>query len=137
MLTRLTRRLVTIAALLAMRRVPLLLVLGALALVMVTAAAPADASLATALGIAGVAALILPFVLKLVPAAGKYMIAICVVASLLIAVGSMVASGEIVLDNLRATDLPTLLAIFLSVEGLSQRLYSILIQSPETARAVT
>lgn len=105
-------------------------------LMLTAAVALADKSLATALAIAGAAAVVLPFLLKLVPAAGKYMIAICVAASLLIAVGAEIASGEIDFQNLSATNVPALIAIFLSVEGLSQRIYSILIQSPKTAPAV-
>lgn len=114
----------------------MLRLLGFVLLVVLVSTAATGGSLANAMAIAGVAALILPFGLKLIPAAGKYMIAICVVASLVIAVAAELASGEIVLSNLSATDMPTLLAIFLSVEGLSQRLYSILIQSPTTAKAV-
>jgi hypothetical protein len=114
----------------------MLRLLGLVMLVVLVCMAATGGSLANAIAIAGVAAVIIPFALKLVPAAGKYMIAICVGTSLLIAVGAELASGEIVLSNLSATDVPTLLAIFLSVEGLSQRLYSILTQSPTTAKAV-
>jgi hypothetical protein len=128
------RRLVSILWAFGMRR--FLVGVFGLLVVLQIAATPADASLATALAIAGVGGVALPFLLKLVPAAGKYMVAICVVASLVIALVAEVASGEIVLSNLSATNVPALIAIFLSVEGLSQRLYSILIQSPATAKAV-
>lgn len=90
----------------------------------------------TAFGIAGVAAIILPFILKIVPAAGHYMIAICMISSLIIAAASMLLSGEAKFDDLQHTDVPTLLVLFLTVEALSQRLYSILIQSPKTEAAV-
>jgi hypothetical protein len=114
----------------------MLRLVGLALLVILVATAATGGSLAVAIAIAGVAAVVIPFVLKLVPAVGKYMIAICVGTSLVIAVAAELFSGEIVLSNLQATDVTTLLAIFLSVEGLSQRLYSILIQSPKTAPAV-
>jgi len=91
----------------------------------------------TAFGIAGVLALILPFALKFVPRAGKYMIAICMGSSLVIAVVSMLISGEAKFSDLQGTDIPTLITLFLTVEALSQRLYSILTQSPKTENAVT
>lgn len=90
----------------------------------------------TAFGIAGVAALVLPFVLKIIPRAGGYMIAICMGSSAIIAVASMLLSGEMKLTDLQHTDMPTLITLFLTVEALSQRLYSILTQSPKTESAV-
>lgn len=106
-------------------------------LILFVSVAATGGSLQTAIGIAGVLALVIPFGLKLVPAAGHYMVAICMIASLVIAAVSLLLSGEVDVEKLKAADLPTLIAFFLAVEGLSQRLYSILLQSPKTENAVT
>jgi uncharacterized membrane protein (DUF441 family) len=94
-------------------------------------------SQSTAIAIATVVALVLPFALKYIPAAGHYMVAITLGASLVVAVLAEVATGEIVLSNLQATNATALLAMFLSVYGLSQVVYSLLAQSSKTAATVT
>lgn len=99
--------------------------------------AAAGGSQSTAIALAGVAGVILPFVLKLVPAAGHYMVLIALGASLFIAVLAEIISGEIVLSHLQSTDPKTLFALFLSVWGLSQIVYATLSQSPKTAGAVS
>ena len=107
-------------------------VLGSLLLIAAT-----GGSQSTAIAIAAVAGLILPLVLKYVPAAGHYMVAITLVASLVVAVLAELISGELVLSDLQKADPTTLFAMFLSVYGLSQVVYSALTQSPKTAGAVT
>jgi len=99
--------------------------------------AASGGSQSTAIAIAGVVGVLLPFVLKLVPAAGHYMVGITLGASLLVALLAEAVSGEIVLSNLKSTDAATLLGLFLSVWGLSQIVYATLTQSPKTAGAVT
>jgi hypothetical protein len=94
-------------------------------------------SQSTAIALATVAALILPFVLKYVPAVGHYMVAITLIVSLVVAVLAELISGELVLSNLQSTNATTVLAMFLSVYALSQVVYSVLAQSPKTAPAVT
>ena len=114
------------------------LLVGIVVLVIwVTTVAASAASQSSALAIAGVIGVILPFILKLVPAAGHYMIAITLVASLLVAVLAELVSGELVLSSLQKTDPVALFTLFMSVWGLSQVVYAILIQSPKTAGAVT
>lgn len=115
------------------RRILTLVVL-VIAIFLITAAT--SGSETTAATIAGIAGVVLPLVLKFVPAAGHYMVAITLVASLLIAGGAELASGELVLTNLNAGDLPALLTTALSVWGLSQIVYATLTQSPKTAKAV-
>lgn len=102
---------------------------------LLTAASPQTEQ--TAFGIAGVLAVILPFALKLVPWIGHNMVAFCVGSSVVIAVIAMFVSSEAKLTDLQHTDVPTLILLFLTVEALSQRLYSILLQSPKTDGAVT
>jgi hypothetical protein len=94
-------------------------------------------SQSTAIALAAVAGLILPFVLKYVPAVGHYMVAITLIVSLVVAVLAMLISGELVLSKLQSTDAATLFALFLSVYALSQVVYAALTQSPKTASAVT
>jgi ABC-type glucose/galactose transport system permease subunit len=91
----------------------------------------------TALAIAAVAGVVLPLVLKYVPSAGHYMIAITLVVSLAIAAVAELLTGEIVLSRLQATDAQTLFTTFLGVWGLSQIVYAALTQSPSTAKLVT
>lgn len=100
-----------------------------------TIAATTD-SAETAAKITAVAGVILPFLLKLVPAAGHYMVAITLAASLLIAGVAMWYTGELVLTNLSATNLPLLLSTALSAWGLSQIVYATLTQHPSTAKLV-
>jgi hypothetical protein len=90
-----------------------------------------------AAAIAGVAGVLLPLALKYVPAAGHYMVAISLAAAVVISVVAEVASGEVVLSNLSATNGQALLLMALSVWGLSQIVYATLTQSPKTASAVT
>lgn len=90
-----------------------------------------------AAAIASIAGVLLPLVLKYVPAAGHYMVAISLGASAVIAVIAEVASGEVVLTNLSATNGQVLLLTALSVWGLSQIVYATLTQSPKTTGAVT
>jgi hypothetical protein len=90
-----------------------------------------------AAAIAAVAGVLLPLALKFIPAAGHYMVAISLGASIAIAVIAEVASGEMVLSNLGATNGQALLLMALSVWGLSQIVYASLTQSPKTAGAVT
>lgn len=98
--------------------------------------AATEASQTTALAIAGVVAVLLPLVLKAVPAAGHWMVGITLAASLVVAVISEWISGELVLSNLQGTDVQALFTLFLSVWGLSQIVYATLSQSPKTAGAV-
>src|SRR5467141_1080375 len=112
-----------------MRRLFILAAAIALWLVL-TAAAPASTS--SALAIAGVVGVLLPLVLKFVPAAGHYMIAITLIVSLLVAVIAEVVTGELVLSDLSKTDYAALFTIFMSVWGLSQVVYATLAQSPKT-----
>ena len=114
----------------------LLFVLGLMGLWFVLAAATGG-SQSTAIAIATVVALILPFVLKYVPAAGHYMVGITLIVSFVVAVLAELVSGEIDLSKLGSIDPTALLAMFLSVYGLSQVVYALLTQSPKTASAVT
>lgn len=107
------------------------------ALAMFLGVAATGQSAENAAAIAGVAGLLLPLALKFVPAAGHYMVAITLVASAIIAIAAEVASGEIVLSNLSATNGQALFVTALSVWGLSQIIYATLTQSPKTAPAVT
>lgn len=94
-------------------------------------------SQANAIAMITIAGLGLPFLFKLVPSAGHWMVAITVVVSLLASIGAEVLSGELVLSALPKADVPTLLASFLSVYGLTQFLYALLTQSPKTTSAVS
>lgn len=107
----------------------------ALAVWVVLTAASAS-SQSTAIAIASIVGIVLPFVLKFIPAAGHYMLLITLGVSLLVAVAAELISGEIVLSNLQAVDAKTLFALFLSVWGLSQIVYAALSQSPKTASTV-
>jgi hypothetical protein len=100
------------------------------------AMAATGTSASNAVAIAGVLAVLLPFGLKIVPAAGHYMVAISMAASVVVAAIAEIASGEIVLSNLSATNGSLLLATVLSVYALSQAVYAILTQSPKTAKLV-
>src|SRR5258708_2681983 len=99
--------------------------------------AATGSSQATAIAIASLVALSLPFVYKYVPAVGHYMGAITLVVSLLVAVGAELLTGELVLQNLQNADGTTLFALFLGVYGLSQAVYAALTQAPSTAKLVT
>ena len=90
-----------------------------------------------AVAIAAVAGVLLPLALKYVPAAGHYMVAISLAASAVIAIVAELASGELVLSNLSATNGQALFVTALSVWGLSQVVYATLTQSPSTTKAVT
>jgi hypothetical protein len=92
---------------------------------------------ANGIAIATIFGLILPFLLKHVPAVGKYMWAITIGAAFVTAVGAELLSGELDIANLQGASVPVLLATFMSVYGLSQALFSLLKQSPTTAPAVT
>ncbi len=115
------------------RRLFLLAIVG----VWLVTLAATGGSQSTAIAIAAVVGVLLPLGLKYIPAAGHYMVGISLGASLVVAVIAEIVSGEIVLSNLQATDAQTLLALFLSVWGLSQIVYATLTQSPKTAAAVT
>ena len=117
-----------------MRRL-MVLALVLMAWLLLTAAT--GSSQATAIAIASIVALILPFVYKYVPAVGHYMVALTLVVSLLVAVGAELLTGELVLSQLQSVDGTTLFALFLGVYGLSQAVYAALTQSPKTATAVT
>jgi hypothetical protein len=114
-----------------------LLLLAIVATVWSSLIAATGGSQSTAIAIAGVVGLLLPFGLKLVPAAGHYMVGITLGSSLLVAVVAEVVTGEIDVSNLQATNATALLAMFLSVYGLSQAVYAVLTQSPKTASVVT
>src|SRR5881392_935022 len=101
----------------------LLFGIGVFAVVLVTMAA-SGASQANAIALSTIAGIILPLVLKYVPAAGHYMVAITVGASLVVAVLAELMSGELVLNNLQGMDTSALLAAFVLVYGLSQFVYS-------------
>src|SRR5690349_5993130 len=104
-----------------MRRLLIIVIGFALYVALIAASA---ASQSSALEIAAVVGLVLPFVLKLVPAAGHYMVAITLVVSLLVAVIAEAFTGELVLSNLSHTDYASLFTIFMSVWGLSQVVYA-------------
>jgi len=59
---------------------------------------------ATALAIASVVGIVAPFVLKLVPQAGRYMLIITAVVAIAIAIVAELVSGEVRLSDLQATD---------------------------------
>ena len=108
-----------------------------LALAVLMGVAATGGSEQTAVAIVAIAGVLLPLVLKYIPAAGHYMVAITLAASAVIAVIAEIASGEIVLANLSATNGQQLLVTALSVWGLSQVVYATLTQSPKTVNAVT
>jgi hypothetical protein len=111
-------------------------VIGAIIITYVMITASTDASQTTALGIAGVVGVLLPFILKYVPASGGWMVGITLAISLLVAVVAEIVTGEIVLSDLQHTDAGHLFAVFMSVWGLSQVVYASLTQHPATANAV-
>ena len=114
-----------------------LLVIAIVFAVWLLLTAATGSSQSTAIALASVAALILPFVLKYVPAVGHYMVAITLVVSLAVAIGAELLSGELVLSQLQSADASTIFTLFLGVFGLSQAVYAVLTQSPKTTGAVS
>jgi hypothetical protein len=113
-----------------------LLIYGAIALVALVNIAATGTSQANATAILSIIGLVLPFVYKYVPAAGKYMVAITVGVSFVGGVVAEVSSGELSLSNLTSAN-PTLLYMtVLSVYGLSQFMFAALKQQPSTLKAV-
>jgi hypothetical protein len=117
-----------------LRKILLPLVLAAILLVNIAAT---GSSQANAIAIASVVGLALPFLYKVFPVAGHYMVIITVVVSVICAVVAEVAGGEIKLSNFQGTlDTTHLYLIVMSVYGLSQFMFAFLTQSPKTAKAV-
>jgi len=110
-----------------------ILVAFVLALYVVNIAA-SGTSEQNAIAIASVVGLVLPFVYKLIPAAGHYMVAITVGVSVVVALVAMVTSGELALDHV---DLSSLYVTAMSVYGLSQFVYATLTQKRSTEGAVS
>lgn len=98
--------------------------------------AASGSSQQNAIAIISVLGLVLPFLYKYVPAAGKYMVAITLVVSIIAAAVAEVLSGEVNISNLQAN--PSLLYLSaLSVYGLSQFIFATLKQSPKTLNLVS
>jgi hypothetical protein len=113
------------------------LLVGAVLGAWVVNIAASGTSQSNAIALATVAGLLLPFVFKAIPAAGHYMVAIVVGISFAVAVGAMLISGELDINQLQSANTTTLLGLFMTVYGLGQFVYSTLTQSSKTAGAVT
>lgn len=89
--------------------------------------ATAATSTDTAIQIAGVivigAPLLLPFLLKALPAAGGWMVGISYGASLVVAIAAGLVSGALKLSDLNTA--PGVIAASMAVYGLSQLVYNI------------
>ncbi len=114
-----------------------LLLIGVVLVAWVVNIAASGTSQENAIAIATIAGLVLPFLFKLVPAAGHYMIAIIVTVSFLAAAGAMVLSGDLDLTRLQQANTTALLGLFMEVYGLGQFVYSVLTQHPATVNAVS
>jgi hypothetical protein len=79
---------------------------------------------ATALGIASVVGAIAPFVLKLVPVQGSWMLLITAVTSLVIAIAGELISGEVKLSALQNADPGTLYLTFGTTFGVTQLVFA-------------
>jgi O-antigen ligase len=83
------------------RRFKLALFVGLVVFILLTQVAATGT--ATALAIAAAVGIIAPFILKFVPAAGRYMLAITALVSVVIAIAAELISGDVNLSNLDVT----------------------------------
>ena len=98
------------------------LVIAALMFVLLTQVAATGT--ATALAIASVVGAIAPFVLKLVPVQGSWMLLITAVTSLVIAIVGELVSGELSLSALQSADPGTLYVTFGTTFGVTQLVFA-------------
>jgi O-antigen ligase len=116
------------------RHARLFLFVTLMALIFVTQVAATGQ--ATALVIASAVGVVAPFVLKLFPQVGRYMLIITAVASILIAVVAEVVTGEISLTNLQSTDPTKLYETVIAAFGVSQFVFAYFKDHPLGALAV-
>ena len=79
---------------------------------------------ATALAIASVVGAIAPFILKLIPLKGSWMLVVTWITSFVIAAVAEVISGEVHLSSLQSLDVGTLYLTFAATFGVTQAVFA-------------
>jgi hypothetical protein len=98
------------------------LLVAALAFVFLTQVAATGT--ATALAIASVVGAIAPFILKLVPIKGSWMLVITWVVSFVIAAAAELISGEVKVSALQSVNVGNLYLIFAATFGVTQAVFA-------------